>query len=233
MENAILYAGIEELNTIKEYVLELQSYEEKNTELEQEEARLEKVLFEKKKEMAEEIEVTKKKRKKELTMSYESQITKLNAKAKKIKSKKGKEKGQKVAKRVTEATAELREANKGITIDIKALMKKNKVPSICNTTLFYSFFMPKAPFEFLILLFCILFVFFSSEFMISSKSKGRLTPATKYIFGCAKYFINSLFTLPPKISVVIISSSSFFKEEISSFAGVSTSAISSVYAQSV
>ncbi len=159
MENAILYAGIEELNTIKEYVLELQSYEEKNTELEQEESRLEKVLFGKKKEMAEEIEVTKKKRKKELTMSYESQLTKLNAKAKKIKSKKGKEKGQKVAKRVTEATAELREANKGITIDMKALMKKNKVPNICNTTLFYSFFMPKAPIEFLILLFCILFVF--------------------------------------------------------------------------
>ena len=57
MENAILYAGIEELNTIKEYVLELQSYEEKNAELEQEEARLEKVLSGKKKELAEEIEV--------------------------------------------------------------------------------------------------------------------------------------------------------------------------------
>ena len=50
MDNAILYAGIEELNTIKEYVLELKSYEEKNTELEQEEVRLEKVISEKKKE---------------------------------------------------------------------------------------------------------------------------------------------------------------------------------------
>ena len=159
MDNAILYAGIEELNTIKEYVLELKSYEEKNTELEQEEVRLEKVLSGKKKEMADEIEVVRKKRKKELTSSYESQIAKLNSKAKKIKSQKGKEKGQKVAKRVTNETAELRDANNAITIDIKALMKKNKTPKICNTTLFYSFFMPKAPIEFLILFLGILVTF--------------------------------------------------------------------------
>ena len=59
LDNAILYAGIEELNTIKEYVLELKSYEEKNAELEQEEARLEKVISGKKKEMADEMWETK------------------------------------------------------------------------------------------------------------------------------------------------------------------------------
>ena len=118
MDNAILYAGIEELNTIKEYVLELKSYEEKNAELEQEEARLEKVISGKKKEMADEIEVVRKKRKKELTSSYENQIAKLNSKVKKIKSQKGKEKGQKVAKRVATETAQLRDANNAILIDI-------------------------------------------------------------------------------------------------------------------
>ena len=159
LDNAILYAGIEELNTIKEYVLELKSYEEKNAELEQEEARLEKVISGKKKEMADEIEVVRKKRKKELTSSYENQIAKLNSKVKKIKSQKGKEKGQKVAKRVTTETAELRDANNAILIDIKALMKKNKTPKICNTTLFYSLFMPKASIEFLILLLVILIAF--------------------------------------------------------------------------
>ena len=159
LDNAILYAGIEELNTIKEYVLELKSYEEKNAELEQEEARLEKVISGKKKEMADEIEVVRKKRKKELTTSYENQIAKLNSKAKKIKSQKGKEKGQKVAKRVTTETAELRDANNAILIDIKALMKKNKTPKICNTTLFYSLFMPRASIEFLTLFFIILISF--------------------------------------------------------------------------
>ena len=139
--------------------MELKSYEEKNAELEQEEARLEKVISEKKKEMADEIEVVRKKRKKELTSSYEGQIAKLNSKAKKIKSQKGKEKGQKVAKRVTAETAELRDANNAIMIDIKALMKKNKVPKICNTTLFYSLLMPKAPVEFLILFLVILVAF--------------------------------------------------------------------------
>ena len=33
MENAILYAGIEELNTIKTHVMELNEYEERNAEL--------------------------------------------------------------------------------------------------------------------------------------------------------------------------------------------------------
>lgn len=199
LENAILYAGIEELNTIKEYVLELQSYEEKNAELEQEESRLEKVLSGKKKELAEEIELTRKKRKKELSSSYESQIAKLNAKAKKIRSQKGKEKGQKVAKRVTEATAELRDANKGILIDIKALMKKNKTPKICNTTLFYSFFMPKAPTEFLILFFGILLVFLIlplSVYQLFAKETGALGIALIYIivvvlFGGIYFILNS------------------------------------------
>ena len=200
MDNAILYAGIEELNTIKEYVLELKSYEEKNSELEQEEARLEKVISEKKKEMADEIEVVRKKRKKELTSSYEGQIAKLNSKAKKIKSQKGKEKGQKVAKRVTTETAELRDANNAIMIDIKALMKKNKTPRICNTTLFYSFFMPKAPVEFLILFLGILITFLMlplSVYWLFFTDVGALSLALIYIiitilFGGAYVVLNNI-----------------------------------------
>ena len=200
MENAILYAGIEELNTIKEHVLELKSYEEKNMELEQEEARLEKVLSGKKKEMADEIEVVRKKRKKELTASYESQIVKLNSKAKKIRSQKGKEKDQKVAKRVTTETATLRDTNNAITIDIKALMKKNKTPKICNTTLFYSFFMPKAPIEFLILFLGILITFLIlplSVYWFFFEPVGTLALAAIYImdvflFGGLYIMLNNM-----------------------------------------
>ena len=44
MDNAILHAGIDELNTIKEHVLELTGYQERNAELEKEESRLEKLI---------------------------------------------------------------------------------------------------------------------------------------------------------------------------------------------
>ena len=42
MSNAILHGGIEELNTIKEHVMELTGYQERNAELLKEEARLDK-----------------------------------------------------------------------------------------------------------------------------------------------------------------------------------------------
>ena len=70
MENAILYAGVEELNTIKEHVLELNGYQEKNAELLKEETRLAKLVAGKEKDLADEIENTVKKRKQELGLSW-------------------------------------------------------------------------------------------------------------------------------------------------------------------
>lgn len=160
MENAILYAGVEELNTIKEHVLELSGYQEKNEELLKEEARLEKTLAGKEKEQADELESTLKKRKGEITSAYASQISALNSRSKKIKAKKEKEKGMKVSERIAEETAELREGNKQLGIQVKAEMKKDKVPKLCNNTLFFSLFMPKSLMQFGILFLTLLLVFF-------------------------------------------------------------------------
>ncbi|MGN0507010.1 MAG: hypothetical protein ACI4FZ_10640 [Lachnospiraceae bacterium] len=160
MENAILYAGVEELNTIKEHVLELEGYQEKNAELLKEETRLEKLIAGKEKEQEDEIESTLKKRKNEITSAYASQIATLNSRGKKVKAKKEKEKGAKVSERISEETAELRDANKELVIQIKAEMKQDKVPGICNNTLFFSLFMPKSMTQFGILLLFLLLAFF-------------------------------------------------------------------------
>ena len=124
MENAILYAGVEELTTIKEHVMELNGYQERNAELLKEEARLGKMLAAKEKELSDEIETTLKKRKNAITSSYEEQLSTLGTRRKKVRTKKEKEKSVKVADRVMEETAELRDANKGLQIDIKANLKK-------------------------------------------------------------------------------------------------------------
>ena len=150
MENAILHAGVDELNTIKEHVLELTGYQERNAELEKEETRLEKLIDAKEKDLTDEIESTLKKRKSELMNSYESQRNALNSRTKKIRAKKEKDKGAKVSERIAEETADLRDRNKELALEIKAKMKADKTPGSCNTTLFYAFFMPKSFAEFVI-----------------------------------------------------------------------------------
>lgn len=160
MENAILYAGVDELNTIKEHVLELNGYEERNAELLKEETRLDKLISGKEKELSDEIETTLKKRRSEITASYESQIGTLNARIKKIKAKKEKEKGMKVSERIKAETADLCEQNKQLAIQMKAELKKEKVPAVYNNELFFSLFMPKSAAQFAILLLVLLLAFF-------------------------------------------------------------------------
>lgn len=185
MENAILYAGVEELNTIKEHVMELNGYQDRNAELIKEEVRLEKMLSGKEKELADEIENTLKKRKASITASYEGQLSTLNTRKKKIKVKKDKAKGIKVSERISEETAELREANKSLQIEIKANLKKDKTPGFCNTTLFYAFFLPKTLTEFLIVIAGILLIFLALPLglyqLFLAEEFGALALAIVYI----------------------------------------------------
>lgn len=166
MSNAILHGGIDELNTIKEHVMELTGYQERNAELLKEEARLDKLITGKEKELNDETDTTLKKRKSELVATYESQLTTLNARNKKIKAKKEKDKGIKVSERISEETAELREKNKELALEIKTKMKTDKTPKVCNTTLFYALFMPKSIGEILLFILSLLVVFLAIPFGI-------------------------------------------------------------------
>jgi hypothetical protein len=166
MSNAILHGGVDELNIIKEHVMELTGYQEKNAELIKEEARLDKLIAGKEKDLNDETENTLKKRKSELVATFESQLATLNARNKKIKAKKEKDKGVKVSERISEETAELRDRNKELALEIKTKLKTGKTPKICNTTLFYSLFMPKSFGEILLFITGLLVVFLMLPFGI-------------------------------------------------------------------
>ena len=185
MDNAILHAGIDELNTIKEHVLELTGYQERNAELEKEEVRLEKLIGSKEKALNDEMDTTLKKRKSELTATYESQLSALNARNKKIKTKKEKDKGTKVSERIDEETAELREKNKELALEIKTKLKSDKTPKICNTTLFYALFMPKRISELFLFLVSLLLVFlvipFGIYLLFFAEKFGELALAIIYV----------------------------------------------------
>lgn len=185
MENAILHAGVEELNTIKEHVLELNGYQERNAELIKEEARLDKLISGKERDLNEEMETTLKKRKNELVSAYESQIAALNARNKKIRAKKEKDKGAKVTERIAEETAQLRERNKELSQEMKTKLKADKTPKICNTTVFYAFFMPKTLVEVLLFIFGLLVVFLAIPFgiylLFFAKRFGEIALAIIYV----------------------------------------------------
>lgn len=185
MENAILHAGIDELNTIKEHVLELEGYQERNAELTKEEARLEKLIASKEKDLNDEIETRLKKRKSELISTYEAQLGTLNARSKKVRAKKEKDKDAKVSERIEEETAELRDRNKELALEIKTKMKADKTPKLCNTTLFYSFFMPKSLVELLIFILGLFIVFLAIPFAIYqlpfAKKFGEIALAIIYV----------------------------------------------------
>lgn len=185
MDNAILHAGINELNTIKEQVLELTGYQERNAELTKEEARLEKLIASKEKDLNDEIETTLKKRKSELVSTYESQLGTLNARSKKVKAKKEKDKGAKVSERIEEETADLRDRNKELALEIKTKLKADKTPKICNTTLFYALFMPKSLVEFLIFILGLFIVFLAIPFGLYqlpfAKKFGEIALAIIYV----------------------------------------------------
>lgn len=185
MSNAILHGGVDELNVIKEHVMELAGYQERNAELIKEEARLDKLIAGKEKDLNDETENTLKKRKSELVAAYESQLAALNARNKKIKAKKEKDKGVKVSERISEETAELREKNKELALEIKTKLKMDKTPKLCNTTLFYALFMPKSFGEFLLFIAGLLLVFlvipFGLYLLFFAKKFSELALAIIYV----------------------------------------------------
>lgn len=201
MGNAILYAGVEELNTIKEHVMELEGYQNKNEELLREESRLEKVLSDKEKDLGEEIETTLRKRRNEVTASFEGQLSTLNTRQKKIKNKKEKAKDMKVSERILEETAQLRDRNKELTIEVKTLLKKDKTPKVCNNIVFFSLFQPKGLSEFIILIIGLLVAFLAIPCgvyaLLPTKPFGDMTLALIYlitvlVFGGGYLLINNL-----------------------------------------
>lgn len=199
-DNAILYAGVDELNVIKEQVLELEGYRGKNAELLREENRLERLIGSKEKDLAEEIGTTLKRRRTELTETFENQIETQKNRQKKIRARKEKEKGGKMSERIALETAEYAERNQAILLEIKAALKKDKTPGFCNSTIFLAFFRPGRALEVLILILGLLLAFAAIPIgvylLLPKKPFGDMTLVLIYLvavvlFGGLYLFLNN------------------------------------------
>lgn len=92
--------------------------------------------------VADKISQTIKKRTEELNASYDQELNKGQERLKRARSKREKAKNQGVKERIGEETAELREENRGLRLQVKTLFQQNRVQRYCNTRWYYALFMP-------------------------------------------------------------------------------------------
>lgn len=149
--NNILSGGIEQLNEIKDKLLEL-SNNMANSKQQQEEAeKLDKAVRNLEKSIADEILHTLKKRRGEIEESFDKQVNKLKDKAKKIKDQRNKEKNFKVSERIDAETATLRMENNSLKLDAQTLAKQEKLPFYCNSKLYMALYYPSSLSDILII----------------------------------------------------------------------------------
>ena len=164
-----------------------------------EEKRLEKAIASEKKAVLDSITVTVKKRKEEISASYDKEMSKDQEKLKKIRAKREKAKNQGVKERIEGETAELTEDNRQLQLQIKTLFKQHRVPSFCNSSFYYSLYFTKGIREMLTFLFTILVCFLATPcgiyYFFAPKELIYLVAiyfGTIFIFGGSYFIINNM-----------------------------------------
>lgn len=139
----ILSSGIDKLIDLQSHLNDLKVYKDNVKQLEAEDEDLERIIIAKERTIDDEIDGVIKKRKAEVSATFDSQLENTKVEIKKVKSKREKKKSKKVSERIKEETADLRSENDRLQEDIKNTMKNDGVPKIFNTRLFHALYYPK------------------------------------------------------------------------------------------
>lgn len=105
--------------------------------------KLSKNIVSEEKSIADEIAVTIKKRKQEISATYDGRLDDNRARKKKVENKRGKKKNQRMNARIEDETKHIRQSNRELEVELKTLLKKNKVPSFCSSKLYFLMFNPR------------------------------------------------------------------------------------------
>lgn len=107
-----------------------------------EDRRLEKLLHAEEKAVQEEISNTIKKRRSDIVSGYDKEIKGVQDNLKKVEAKKIEAKTKGIKQRIKIETQGLKAQSKQLKDDLKTLMHTNKIPSFCESFLFYALYMP-------------------------------------------------------------------------------------------
>lgn len=131
---------------------ELEAERAKSLRLQSEEKRLTRALASEKKSVEDEITSTVRKRKDEIALSYDREISKTQDKLKKARVRREKAKDQGVKERINNETAQLREENRQLKLQNSTTFRQNGIPGFCNTKFYYALYFTKGIKEILIFL---------------------------------------------------------------------------------
>ncbi len=148
------------LQEAKAALAELEAEKAKSSRLQTEEKRLTRGLSAEKKAVEDETTSTINKRKEEITLSYDREISKTQDKLKKARARREKAKNQGVKARINNETAQLREENRQLKTQNSTAFHQNGIPSVCNTKFYYALYFTKGFKEILILLLTFIIGFF-------------------------------------------------------------------------
>lgn len=190
MEGGNLLSGsVDELNEIKEYLLELRGNQSNIEALTGEEQRLEKAIKGLEKEIADEIASTVKKRKSEIENTFDRQINKLRKRMRKIKNRRSRKKNSKVAERIETETASLRGDNQRLKLEAKTVVSQKRLPAFCNTKLYAALYTPACFTDILIIIATILITLL----LIPCTVYFVLLPEQKIVYMIMIYVITAIF----------------------------------------
>lgn len=135
------------LDDAKQAVSQLEAAKAQKQSLSQTEMRLKKQLSAEEKAVADEIAATTRKRKEEVSASYDKEISVAQENLKKLKNQKEQAKKAGKKERIQEETAGVREENRALQEELRTLLKKNRVPKLCRGRWFFLLFMPRGVWE--------------------------------------------------------------------------------------
>lgn len=138
----ILDEGKNKIKEIKQELITLEEYKERAKNAQNQEIRYEKELRQKERDVEDEITSTIRKRRADVEKSYDTQINQTKSKLKKVTDSREKDKNKKMESRIKDETSELVSANRLIKSDIKSIIYKDKIPSICRTDFYFSLYRP-------------------------------------------------------------------------------------------
>lgn len=155
----ILSSGIDKLIDLQSHLNDLKIYKDNVRQLEAEDEDLERIIIAKERTIDDEIDSVIKKRRAEVSATFDSQLDNTKVDIKKVKAKREKNKNKKVSERIKEETSDLRSENDRLQEDIKHTMKNDGVPKIFNTRLFHALYYPKGFADIGIDLICVIVLF--------------------------------------------------------------------------
>ena len=143
-QKSILSGNAEDLKKVSEKLKTLESLEQQIDRSHLDKQRLEKDIEAEEKLLSDHIDSTIKKRREELTATFDKEIQKDQNRLKTIRNNREKAKSKGVKERILSETDDLTMENKRIHEEIRTVFKQKGVPKFCDSRMFYLMYYPKS-----------------------------------------------------------------------------------------